>query len=569
MFIQKYYDNKQSFKDVNTCPSDQLSRPLSSLNLVLSPDDFKAKIRIIVDFFTSSKNRSLKNEFNSSGGIKVKPKTVIKSVLTDFIIGDIVSNESSRIFIYLLNLLCKTFFSTYRRVSDEDYRLIFKGGNVTKIYFDDFIDNYFDEDLKPEIYTKYGSSFRDSDFDFTIENFNFSTTKTRQQQADYLSPILWYILTIARIIILSNVGNLYNFCRFNSLNMKLLLSNIKENLKVFDKFDRVNFIGICFDEYTYLPHHSLRDLKVRNNKFQFFDIFNQMNQIEIDQGKVPIFFVDGNSKREDGLIVNVYDSSHDSTEVSVYSLNHFNVNLFDGNVFERLFQGIVSTLLPDEYSQLFLSNSLDIRGTNNRFSLERLMLNFIVIYSENEKIGSLSVPSELYDITYIVENLITNFHLKSEFKFNNYHYNFVESDGKIIDDDIIIMSEFEVANDLIEILFVLNQFPWSDNKYQKRIIRLIFISRYIQEKMRLNPITGLDTQQFLIDVIIKEYFPKIENKINSLPISTVTQREDKKKNEEEFKKMKRIIDNTQRDINSYFSRTIKRLNVESNITRLI
>jgi hypothetical protein len=562
LFINKYYSSAQSSLNERKCLDDVLSQPVSSLDLELSSDDILSKLTTIRDFFVDPSKRFFTSVTPAQGN-EVTPKSVVKSVLTDYIVSDISINESTRIFLYIINQLCRSFFTAYRDKTGEDYRLIYKGGNTIAIYFYDFIDNYFNSELRPEIYTKYGTYFKNSDIDFTVENFNINTKRSRIQQADCLAPMLWYILSIARLVILTDMRNLYDFCNisFSNMNeqMRVLLSNIKKSLKPFNDFNNVEFIGIAFDKYIYLPHRSLQEVQIQN-KFSYTDVFSIENDEKIKDGFIPKFFVDGNSLKVDGLNVNLPED--DSYKTYSYVLDHFNENSFDHDIFKKPFNEIVSSVLPKQQSQLFLSSSLNTRGNNEIFLLSRLMLNFNIIYTKDDKIGVASIPSELYDITYVSEVIRVVSHLELKYKFNNYNYKFVDSDGSIIEDDIIIMSEFEIVNDLIDILFIENIFPWNDKKYQKRLIRLIFISRYIEEKNRINPVQGLNVNPFLMKNIITKYLPIIRRKINTFPT------QDQQKNEEEFEKMKRVIVNTQKDIDSYFSRTDKRLNVESNITRL-
>lgn len=571
-FLLNYFNNGNSFTSEQKCSSDDYSQSISSLDLKLSSDEIVQKIRTIINFFTSPDQRELNMIVTEPSGNEVTPKSIIKSVLTDYIVSDIVMNESERIFIYILNSLSRSFFNAYKNKSGEDFRLIYKGGNVTKIYFDDMIDNYFDDDLKPEIYTKYGINFKNSDLDFTVENFNLNSRRTRDEQRNILIPIVWYILSIARIIILNNMRSLYDFCKINFINMngemKYLLLKVKQELQVFNEFDDVDFIGVCLDKYLYLPNQSLKNLSFRD-QFEFIDIFNQENEEKIEkEGSVPKFFVNGDSRRMDSLILNDYNPSTELVDTEVYSLKHFNQNLFDNNIFNHQFENIVLRVLPNEDSQFFISNSLDIHGNNDVFSLSRLMINFVIVYSKDSRLGAVSVPSELYDVTFVSEILKEIFHLEPNLKFNNYSYRFVDTDGQIIEDNITIMSEFEIVNDLIDILFIENIFPWNDKKYKKRLIRLIFISRYIKVRYQLNPIRRLDIGQFFIGNIIEKYFPQIEEKLEQLPISTLEEQISKEENEEEFEKLKRIIIDTETDIDSYFARTNKRVNVNSSITRI-
>jgi hypothetical protein len=578
-----------------------ISQPLTSINTQFDGNNFQEKINLIEKRFNDiTSSKVLVENVREINDILNEPRMTVKAILTDFVVEDITLLDSSPILVYLLNKLFRGLFDEYKIRKEEDYRLIYKGGNVIKLYFDDFVDNFFDPSLKPEIYTKYGSNFKVSDLDFGVDNFNLNTSKSRSQQSKDVIPLIWYVLQIARIVILCNMCEIFEFCRLDHDDLKYQIEPIMKKTQatldtlIKELTDQLNglmrefnpndslqeysreklttlieqlkddrYIGICFNNFVYIsPSDLQRIFEVNNNQFKFIDTFSEYEQNLINKGAIPQFFIDGTSDRRDGFNDTEYFPERKTKITRSYFTKHFNTNLYNDNFFNEDFQSIVNRVLPTDRSEIYITVSTDIITPRAEFSLVRLMMNFLLIYTKDNKLGVVKAPSELYDVTYSVSRT-DMIQVKKSDKYNKYNYSFRNGKNELIHDSIVIWSPLELINDLLGILFQQVDFPWDDTKYQKRLIRLIFISRYIQAMYERGMITDVDITPYTMKNIESKYIDPLDIKIRSL-----TDQRLKKLYTIEMQNLRETVNMVQTDINNYFSRSITRRNYSSGISPL-
>lgn len=601
LFIYKYFQsNSTSLTSPISliCPNSVVNQPLTSINTQMNLVNYEEKIRFIQKKFNEIKNsRQILESISEKNDTLNEPRMTIKSILTDFVVEDITLVDSSPILIYILNKLFKGFFEAFKNQTGEDYRLIYKGGNIIKLYFDDMINNFFDSSLKPEIYTKYGSNFKVSDLDFSVENFNSRTRKTKQEQSDEVIPLIWYILSIARIVILSNMDKIYDFCRFNYIEMKNemipilqktesslnnIIKELKEQLneltqdvdqntfsqnyrvikltRLIEELSNDKYIGISFNQFSYISESELQRI-FQDDRFNFIDSFNEREERLIQRGGVPNFFISGRSGKSDSFTDTVYNANYKIT--SSHASPHLNINLYNDNLFNNgiSFQSVVNQVLPDETSSLYLSTSLNIVTPRSKFSLVRLMMNFALIYTKDNKLGVINEPSELYDITYTTEK-IDMIEINKKDKYNEYNYSFLNSYNQLVQDSILIWTPMELVNDLLGILFQQAEYPWEDKKYQKRLIRLIFISNYIRLLYNNDLLPDIDLTPFTMNQIQIDYIDPLQSRINRIS-------DNKLRNDynDEMSNLKDTIRMVQNDINKYISRTTTRSTYTSKISK--
>lgn len=200
----------------------------------------------------------------------------------------------------------------------------------------------------------------------------------------------------------------------------------------------------------------VRDNIIKNPQY-YFDIYNLniiqlsklIKKLKIDLNNLNIINIKNIKLNSitDKLIM-LKNKNNPKSDVLIYSMDS-NKNVY--------------------YNSLNLSLAWrDFFGNLIKFGLLRTKINFLI----NDK---LNVPGELIDVSIPHKNDFEMEELNSTKKFNEYMKKNIE---KVYDQEndikyYIINTHF-IVKDLYKILFITNLFPWDDEKYEKRLARLIY-----------------------------------------------------------------------------------------------
>lgn len=523
-YISGDHRSKYPVCDVNYPPY-----PLEFLLAKVDRTKFEKNLERIRDDFIEARNNkigvtTITEEIRTTRVDSLK--STLKAILTENLVEEINMSETEGALIYILNKIFDGFFAAYEELTGEKNMLVFKGGNVTRLFFDDLVKGYFPT-LSSEAYQEFGKYFKKSDLDFSVEDINADYSelsrkekiKKKYKKSNVLMPYIWYILNIARLCIATNAGDLYNFCKFNLFKFEEEISEVLDRIiqetQDNELFEGIEFIGICFNEFTYMRGYDLEDIMENPDRYQFIDAFNP------DSGDdIPKFFKTGNSKRKDVLNDIKIDRRNGTQDLNIISIEHENLNIFSNDFFndgidretgelivEESFEDVVERTIDNHSSEFYVTVSplIQIPDDDIKFRLMRLMINYVLIYVKDGKLGAISVPSEMYDVGSTIEAPESGLQVPDGRYYDKYTYSFVDVTGRVVYDSILITSVFSVVLDLIKILFIQGEYPWDDKKYEKRIIRLAVMSKYIE----LNePKDG-----FLPDDILGDYILPLKDKI--------------------------------------------------------
>lgn len=541
------------------CELKKISQPLESIEGFVDKRNFLSNLDILTREFYEKENKShvISNVEEISSEKPKNPKEVFKSILTNYIVEDINISKSEEALIYLLTKIFDAVFAEYKRQKGVDYRIVFKGGNVIRLYYEDMMNRYF-SNLRSEVMEKYGDYFKKSDLDFSVENLSTSYKNLTEEEkiikkkneSSEILPYIWYILSVARVCILQNIGNLYNLCKFNFFKfedeLKSVLEKISEeiNNKNNPIFDGVNFIGLCFNEFTYMKElYDLEDILNNPKNYEYIDIFNKENN-EVEE--IPKFFVTGNSKRRDAINMVTYNYDANEQDINVFTVDHEYDNIFVSNFLDKPYEEIAFEVLPTQVSEFYLTSTPLIENlrTMTIFRLTRLMINFVAIYEKDNKLGAVSVPSELFDLSISISNSASLSDYVSKDKYyNKYSYSFVDSDGGLVEDEILTTSAYGTLFDIIRILFV-EGLPWEDKKYSKRLTRMVFLLRHIELEY--------EDSYFNTDNILTTYILPLREKINR-----IENEEERNHASSEYENLIETFKEVNDDIDSYLDRGVE------------
>ena len=388
---------------------------------------------------------------------------------TDFVIqtffpGNTIESQKN---IYYLQYLINNIFNNIvnniiiqinsegGKLKNTDIIFLYKGGTTLKILYDTYKD-YFTKIENDYFYSLFSENFTRSDSDYVIminPNINMERNNVT---FDYVYRLVNYNVTLY----------LYNISSF--IQKELF---INRDLITNEKLD--NFIDVINTTIQELKETRPECQKYRNIGNIFGVGYFGISPITATPG--PIFYSKDKSIHTDRNLYKNFNknimiiSNIDGDNKICFQNKNLLYNIIEYN------QNVDDILTDIEFSINDTINIFDKTNTYilDSFCLQRLKLKFIFYYM-HEHYGLRSIPcrGELIDIVILKQNshslhefysVIDNPELKKYtiYQFNNLHYYSYTMNGHIYD--------------LIYILFDVSDYPWNDNKFEKRINRLTFL----------------------------------------------------------------------------------------------
>lgn len=478
--IQNIYDifNKSKFTNFSTLADKVLNdNRIDFIDFTKNVNKEKNKegfIKIEIDG---------KNEY-IDGDILFMCKKILYDVSTDFFTNTVFKNQETIFtFQFFINRIFSDIINKYiidNKLQENDIIFLFKGGTTMKILFDTY-HKYF-KNNQDSVYKDYFKR-SDSDYSIFINPYINNASYHRKQIIKIIVIALQHIKNI-----LNNCNNTFFDFDFNETNLLNLIKKYNDEIKknttldssgkksnCHDILDNINVVGVLFkDKIVFINDAEKTDFF---NKTRLYDINNVdeifsknkskyfpqiLEELQSEGGKRQDFYVSDNK-----LYFFMDDFEYINNKNDIYLTYNDNILKNENQEYQRI------------------------------FSLLRLKYNFVIFYKRNNKYGTLSVPSELIDISipklsdsdlkhaYLnINSYISNYHFD---KFLTLNYNSYSIDGYI--------------QDFTNSLFFENNSPWSDPKYLKKIIRLSYF--ILIKLLTLN--ISIEQKIFIIDKLIQVF----------------------------------------------------------------
>jgi hypothetical protein len=319
------------------------------------------------------------------------------------------------------------------------------------------------------------------------------------------------MLNRIRKIILSSDDKYINYFKFNTDYKKQILKELLDKLKNMQllkstdsKYNGYKFINVVFGEDYYgediIPYAELINDYSSNN----IGLYNDIN----------------GSSRDDILIGSLNNDQHIKT---ISKISFKNMPLSDYEI-DNSTNNTSKTPFFVSYNQ---NISFGIKGLQE-FSLLRVKINFrpyyIVQRNGKNYMGAINAPGEFIDVSipYVIGDTLTTFDW-AQLKTYNMKYQTESFNFESFNFESYTVEEY--FNDIIRMLFNVNNMPWENEKYQKRLKRLALLG-FIDILSKLNtnlkfkktptptkPNTpsGLKTLNNIFDMHQKNIFTIIQN----------------------------------------------------------
>jgi len=409
----------------------------------------------------------------------IGPKIFFRGILTDFMVKDVISNNTEFLLIDIINRIMKKLLNKYYEKTKVRVKFIYRGGNILNIYKKNF--DFLIPGIASLISEQFDEFFKKSDLDFYLivggrDKYTINQLNLINAEIQSLS---YYGLVIARDLIYSN--DIFKMCNYNldSIKDKFddLLNEMNENKgkSSFNFVKNLNYIGLGFNKFYYVKEeYDINPMYISEDKLDF--VFDSGNRNVYDNFR---------KRKKSGHFDTIINISKEEGVVNIYKLRNLEKNIFFRNErFDLLTKKIMEN--NKDYPDYYITNNLDIHNVEGQmhFKLSRIMVNFNLLYQTNKGYGMVNVPSELYDVSvsYHDDRVMPFYNLNSISKFD---YEYKDADDNLIKNDIPIPKLSTTIKDLDKILYFVG-FPWDDEKYQKRLIRiliLIFINEFTEKNI--------------------------------------------------------------------------------------
>jgi hypothetical protein len=405
------------------------------------------------------------NNINSDSifyNFDLKSKRNLNDKTTDFITNNFLVDKNKYLHFILssINLLLDLIKKIPIIKENIEINFIMKGGNLLKLLFDK-ISKDFNSLINDYLHVEFGNNFSNSDFDF---DFNFKPKNhihldIYNECRVLVSNIINLYLIILRDIIVENKDYFFNFYNLNKTAQDKLLEKLLENYnKCLEQIISNNhnlkgasIISIYYDYNNDTKEYISYTIPGEKSSYLNF-IKNDINII--------------NDTNIEDRYANV-DVAHKS---NIYFINHWNyINRLGIDINNSRLKSINKSINLMTNNIIYNTSNLNIYYHDAKFSLFRIKINFIIEAKlKNGKTQFIQVPGELLDICLAKRN--DNRMIKSKSNF------YTKINIKNINKNITIQSHVGLINELKYILFIeTNGKPWIDNKYEKRLVRLIIL----------------------------------------------------------------------------------------------
>jgi len=452
---------------------------LSTLDFKI--DNFKRDFNELKTFFYDLKNKQGVLIDTSNDKEYVNPKLMFRDILTEFMVNDVTGNKTEIVLIHIINKVMKALLSEYKTLNGINVMLVYRGGNILKLYkenFDDILPGVARKIMKTEFKKFFKSS--DLDYYYVIENVKSMSEEQVDAINDDIQVLSYFGLNIARSLILSN-KHIYRMCTYNVQHINSMFDELLTKMnseKINSPIDYVRdveYVGLGFNKHIYVkPSENIDIFTLPKEKLEF--VFDDQGENAYDS-----LLKYKKAGRKDIIIKT--DSMRKNVDIRMLDYLINRNYFFSDSKIRRLTKSVLSDY--NGIFDLYISNNFKIENNILKisFRLSRVMTNFCLIYkTKHNKYGVTNVPAELYDLA-IGNKKDRAFPLYTENTIKEYQYTY-DIGGDKVDDKIYIPKISTLIKDLDAILFGV-EFPWQDEKYEKRIYRLLILI-FISELMVKN-----------------------------------------------------------------------------------
>lgn len=450
------------------------------------PPDYKAKKKLF-DAATSYQVKNVNRDLSMRSNIIKLTVTVIQDLLARYI--------------------------AYKGLETGDIVVMFKGGNVLRLFLDLHI-NAFNIDIENMIRKRYKDYFKISDNDFQIV-YNTKFYDRTSGNYEQGKEVFYEVMNLTGVLINYLAMYLYQFrgeyfdqLRLSNEYFGDFIKNLYKSYKT--SFDETrSILGQGVDEalmigtYNLMPYVLAENPKGEDYVYEFDSSGTLKRNLPVDIAKNTLPILEhlrsmpganitdidpdykgrGNpvlttkpekatSKRTDLVVINTKDRQ--SLAINNASKLFYKFVRIEGYNYSNKIDLDKNRAIYSSYNDTLRFKDSDDRNTYSHFGLNRIKQNYSLILEKNGVYHKLNAPSELIDLSI---GHPEDFSKKVESDQLQIVSIDINSDHDEENDfNFVTYNLYGLFHDLMTILFVDNDHPWDDEKYQKRLNRIILLS---------------------------------------------------------------------------------------------
>jgi len=418
--------------------------------------------------------------------------TFLKDIMTKFVNNHFYNNnEITFNFFNVIQTIFKNGIDKYiqkRGLPENCIIFVFKGGNIMRLLINKELETNFSEKQMIIILDKVKDIFKksDSDFQIYVKNLINSVDKNgiritkiiMDEIYNDINKLTYLLLNRIRNIILLNPEQYINFMQntddYKSTLFTDILNTINKEKEDSEKYKDVTFTSIRFENIV------VGD-----------DELDKYPYIITDKKDMSTIFTYHNKNSRGDMLLYVHEPQPNETPLDAgntrvaISINDY---LYNSGKYDDLYDKLIEKNLiynnrANTNFYISYNNSIEMHKgiIDIKFNLLRIKINFSLTYKKLHKNGKtytylINIPGEYIDVSLPhYTNMDTEYIFKhiddTDLPITQYNINL--SDKLLLNINGYSYTYF--IKDLETVLFYQNQPPWNDNKYEKRILRILIL----------------------------------------------------------------------------------------------
>ena len=464
LFLEKKFKDKKKIQNILEYYKNNID------NIVNNTLKNTSKIKITPDSDKYYKNdlNLIKQDVFDKTDEENQDEKFYKNLCTDIVTNHVLDQEELYTFLYIINALYTISIEKYikkKSFKKDDIIFLFKGGNVFRIIANKFL-NEMPNKAMYKLMNTYMDFFKLSDFDFGI--YINPTLKNHSRIKSEITLISYKIQLLISNILFENKSICFKWFSYNKEYQEEVLNKILKEL---------NNTKPLKDKKSIFFENEFTNIQLWNSQ-----LYNTHN---IYKNKTNLYI--SKDKKED-FIVN-YDISENSQTYEI----------IDDSNNKSFMYSTINTNLTKENNEIIKENSrID-------FNLTRTKITFnLHIKNKIKQSNILKLGGELIDVS-IGSDHATEVFFKHKKKYMT-NIKLKHHKNPELYFNINMFSLEYLYKDLNYILFDILEYPWLDNKYDKRMYRVFYLAFIdLFKNIKITPIKNSDIQ-LLID-----YFSNINS----------------------------------------------------------
>ncbi len=475
----KMYENKKNLLSFTRINQSNISNFNDKINLLVDMVLGNGCNKFTLPFSANFKSYIPENKYNLTTFNLREPysinKVIFKNIFTKFVSNEFYKSKETNYYFYkLINNIFSSGINSYIQSKDlpkNSIQFIFKGGNILKLVAATNL-NYLPHKSRMPLNKIYKKYFKKSDADFQInikdltqEAISPKTIVEMDEIENDITNLSYLLLNRVRNYLLINLLKFNDFFKLSKNEQQDIFSKLLHTIKKIDKSKLeppFNNVDLTFNNLEF------NEISVQDDK----DVLLVRNMP--DEKKTETYGIK-DTNRDDFIITKLDDTTAEIITIpKIHELHGVDLISSVPDIQDNL-----NIYKNTDATSYFITINNIIPG----FTLIRLKVLFLARYILNDELIKTPFPGEYIDIT-IPKYASTKKYFEPNY-INKYETE-IDSENLNASIEFLTLSTDALIDDLENIIFRTDIFPWKIQKYKTRINRLILFYAFDMYSKKLS-----------------------------------------------------------------------------------